>query len=587
MRRERHAVETSPSASFAQQLRRLRRERGLTQEELARRLGLSQSTIRSYEAGYGRPSPRRLPELARALAMPEGELARLLPPRLTADTPFGRAVRELRERRGWTQEQLAGRIGCTACVISDYEVAGSYPAPENLGAVAAALGVPRRRLRALVPKRSPPKRTTAFGRLLRKTRIARGMTQQQLAEAVGVAVYTVTVYETTNTHPRKEHLPGLIARLAKALDLSPAEIEASLSQPRPARVPTDFGHRLRQLRIDRGLTQGQLGARCGCSVYMISRYETGGSYPKPGLLPALAGALDVGVGELERFLPRLQDEPRTTPFGSELRRLREERGWTQEQLAQRAGLKRQLISKYEASGAYPGPRILAALVRALRVSPAQLEPLLPAAAETTPLGRELRRLRQERGLTLQQLALRSGSREGSIWHYEHGRTHPSPRVVAALAEALAVSPEQLARLLPPEPETTPFGRELKRLRQERGLTLAQLEERVGCGVSNLSIYERGWQRPRVDTLEALAWALGVPEERFAELLPPRPKPTPFGRELKRLRRERGLKLGELATRSGLSAGSLSGYEHGRNRPRAASLAALARALGVSEQRLQL
>ena len=149
-------------------------------------------------------------------------------------------------------------------------------------------------------------------------------------------------------------------------------IKASLSQPRPARVPTDFGHRLRQLRIDRGLSQQQLGARCGCSFNTISTYEIGVSYPKPDLLPALAVALDVGVGEFERLLPRLHRETRTTLFGSELRRLREERGWTQAQLAKRAGLNPRLISNYEVSGTHPRPRPLAALVRALGVPEQQL-----------------------------------------------------------------------------------------------------------------------------------------------------------------------------------------------------------------------
>ena len=514
MRRERHTVETSPPASFAEQLRRLRRERGLTQEGLARRLGLTPSAIFHYEVGHNHPSPQRLPELARVLAVSEEELAPLLPPRPATSTPFGRAVRELRERRGWNQRQLASRIGCTASLISDYEVAGTHPTPENLGAVAAALGVPRRRLRALVAERAPAKRTTAFGRLLRETRIARGMTQQQLAEAVGVRTYAVTVYETTNTHPREKHLPRLVERLAKALDLPPAEIEESLCQQRPARVPTDFGHRLRQLRIDRGLSQEQLGVRCGCSVYMISSYETGGSYPKPGLLPALARALGVDVGEFERLLPRLKDEPRATPLGSELRRLREERGWTQEQLAQHADLSQRVISDYEAGGIYPRPRHLAALVRALGVSPAQLESLLPDAAETTPLGRELRRLRQERGLTLQQLALRSGCGEKNIGQYERGKAHPPSRVVAALAEALEVSREQLARLLPLQPETTPFGRELKRLRRERGLTLGELATRSGLSPASISSYEQGRNRPRAASLAALARALGVSEQQL-------------------------------------------------------------------------
>ena len=587
MRRERRAVETPPPASFAEQLRRLRRERGLSQEGLAQRLGLTRTAICSYEAGHSYPSPRRLPEFARALAVPEGELARLLPPRATPSTPFGREVRELRERRGWTQERLAVRIGCAAGVISDYEVDGIHPAPEKLDAIAAALGVPRRRLRALVPKRSPPKRATAFGRLLRETRIARGMTQQQLAEAVGFPARQIAIYETTNRHPRKEHLPGLIARLAKALALPPAEIEASLSQPRPARVPTDFGHRLRQLRVDRGLTQEQLGARCGCSFSLVSCYETGGSYPKPGFLPALARALDVGVGELERLLPRPQGKQRTTPLGSELRRLREERGWTQEQLAQRAGLRRHSISFYEANGTYPRPRPLAALVRALGVSPAQLAPLLPAAAETTPFGRELRRLREERGLTLQQLALRSGSREGSIWHYEHGRTRPPLRVVAAFAEALDVSPDQLERLLPPQPETTPLGRELKRLRQERGLSQRQLATRLGCSPTLMSHYERGRKRPRTAVLTVLARALDVPKERLSELLPPRSKPKPLGQKLRRLREQRGLSQKRLAARIGRGQGTISAYERDRNRPGSADLAALAQALGVPEQQLQL
>ena len=517
MRGDPSTTETSPSGGFGQLLRRLRRERGLTQRELARRLGLSQATICSYEAGRKHPSLQRLSTLARALRVPEGELAPLLPERATPSTPFGRALRELRERRGWTQEQLAGRIGCTAGLISDYEVTGKLPGPKYQGVLAAALGVPRRRLRALVAKRTPPRRTTALGRLLRETRIARGMTQRQLAEAVGLTAQHIASYEGANCHPREKHRSRFIKRLAKALDVSPAEIEESLSRQRPVNVPTDFGHRVRQLRVDRGLTQEQLGARCGCSFNMISHYETGVSYPKPDLLPALAKTLDVGVGEFERLLPRLRREIRTTPFGSELRRLREERGWTQGQLAKRAGLGWRLISAYEARSTYPRPRTL-----------------------------------------------------------------------AALARGLGVSHERLEQQLPPEPKTTPFGRELKRLREELGLTQTQLAERIGRESSNISAYERGQQRPGVNTLPALAGALGVSRERLEQLLPPRPTTsTPFGRAVRELRERHGWTQEELATRSGCSEGSIRQYEHDRSLPEPRVAAALARALGVSEQRLQL
>ena len=55
IRRGRGTVETSPPASLAQQLSR---ERGLTQEELARRASLSAASICSYEAGRKHPSLR-------------------------------------------------------------------------------------------------------------------------------------------------------------------------------------------------------------------------------------------------------------------------------------------------------------------------------------------------------------------------------------------------------------------------------------------------------------------------------------------------------------------------------------------------
>lgn len=53
-------------ATFAERLRQLRKEQGLTQQELADRLGMSRSTIGGYEA----PSKRREPdfEVVRRLA---------------------------------------------------------------------------------------------------------------------------------------------------------------------------------------------------------------------------------------------------------------------------------------------------------------------------------------------------------------------------------------------------------------------------------------------------------------------------------------------------------------------------------------
>ena len=55
--------------------------------------------------------------------------------------------------------------------------------------------------------------------------------------------------------------------------------------------------------------------------------------------------------------------------------------------------------------------------------------------------RILRRLRQERGWTQQQLADRAGITKGAISHLEVGRCGATMHTIGVLAKALAVSPE--------------------------------------------------------------------------------------------------------------------------------------------------
>jgi transcriptional regulator with XRE-family HTH domain len=58
-----------------------------------------------------------------------------------------------------------------------------------------------------------------------------------------------------------------------------------------------------------------------------------------------------------------------------------------------------------------------------------------------------------------------------------------------------------------------FGKRIKALRNERGLTLAQLGQRVGLSASYLSQVERGVTMPSLPRLTAIATALDV-EVRF-------------------------------------------------------------------------
>ncbi|HEV7670635.1 MAG TPA: helix-turn-helix transcriptional regulator [Thermoanaerobaculia bacterium] len=67
-------------ASFGQRLRRLRRDRGLTQRDLAQRLDVDRRTIQRYELGQIFPVPEILAALVLALALRFEDLFTLAPP---------------------------------------------------------------------------------------------------------------------------------------------------------------------------------------------------------------------------------------------------------------------------------------------------------------------------------------------------------------------------------------------------------------------------------------------------------------------------------------------------------------------------
>ena len=575
-------------AEFGRTLRRLRQERGLTQRELAERIGETPVLIGGYEMSVNYyPSPERLAAIADALEVPEAELARFLPTR-PETTLLGSALRELREQRGLTLTRLAERSGCDPALIAVYESGRAQPGPEKLRSLAAALRIPQRELRALVAVRGAEKHVSPFGKLLRQTRIARGLGQRELAQRVGLRPGTLTTYETTNLCPSKARAPQLVARLAEALELDPALLERSLSLPRH-HPPTRFGHHLRKLRIDRGLTQGQLGAHIGHLGAAICGYEKGKTYPKPSALPALAAALDVEEDELARLLPMLPTRRRITPFGQELRRLRKERGLTQAQLARRIGVSGASITCYEGSGVHPKPSGVAAIAEALGVPRQRLEELLPEEPPTTTLGHELRRLRRDRGLTQRQLAARVGRTQPVIATYELGRCIVGPRDLAALAQALGVPEDQLARLAPPipvSPEPTPFGRELHRHRSERGLTQEQLARRVGVSPATMGSYEYGTTHPAPRVLAEIEEVLGIAPGELERYQRTEPEAVEFGRKLQRLREERGLTRPQLAARLGWTWLAVPSYELGRTRLDREALGAVARALGVPAEQLE-
>lgn len=64
-----------------------------------------------------------------------------MPPPLPPDRALGLAIKELREARGLTQEELASRAGSTVGTVSRLEAAKSAPAWATVMQIINALGV--------------------------------------------------------------------------------------------------------------------------------------------------------------------------------------------------------------------------------------------------------------------------------------------------------------------------------------------------------------------------------------------------------------------------------------------------------------
>lgn len=81
-----------------------------------------------------------------------------------------------------------------------------------------------------------------------------------------------------------------------------------------------------------------------------------------------------------------------------------------------------------------GPAVLAAAL--LRGEQPDAPPT-PGMGET--FGDRLRRLRQERGLSLGEIAARLGVSKPTVWAWEHGKSRPVDRRLTGLAEVLGVT----------------------------------------------------------------------------------------------------------------------------------------------------
>lgn len=87
------------------------------------------------------------------------------------------------------------------------------------------------------------------------------------------------------------------------------------------------------------------------------------------------------------------------------------------------------------------------------------------------------------------------------------------------------------RLAIKDKDLEPFAQRLVRLRKERGLSQAELAQRLGIAQPNVSDYERGETQPGFDVLVALAHVLKVSADELMGLQSSPPQPIIKDRQL--------------------------------------------------------
>lgn len=110
-------------------LKQIREENGITQAELARKMGVAASTIGSYEQGIREPDHKNLVQLSRVLGV---TVDRLLGADCCLSETIANNMKIMIESIGITQEELANKCGITSVTISRYVTKERTPHIENL-----------------------------------------------------------------------------------------------------------------------------------------------------------------------------------------------------------------------------------------------------------------------------------------------------------------------------------------------------------------------------------------------------------------------------------------------------------------------
>ena len=126
---------------FGQFVGARRQELRLSRQALADAVGVSQSTVVSWELGYRAPASKQLAKMAQVLAVDTASLVAALP-RRRATTSLGELILARQRELGLRSADIARLTGTTEATVSRWVRGRSRPVPKNLERLAEVLQLP-------------------------------------------------------------------------------------------------------------------------------------------------------------------------------------------------------------------------------------------------------------------------------------------------------------------------------------------------------------------------------------------------------------------------------------------------------------
>lgn len=580
-------------------MKRLRRRRGLSQDDVAALLGVAQQAVARWER---LEVPRGRVSVVRAMLLSD------LPPEVAV-------LRHERERSGTDQALLAARIGTSQATLSRWEL-GTQPVPRRdwprLRAALDAVGVSDSAASAPQTPLTPPeirrelqRLNWNLGDLANHLEVPRGTIGPWLSghspipprRWAAIRATLATAVRRPESDPVDQALRLVVAAVASEPGVLRTELTARVSAPEPhvraaIRRALDAGE-LRERRVPRARSDG------------VVRFI-------PGLFPHAAEPAQPGVDRAALLVPRA------------VATIRASEGCTRRQIAERLPHDRRLaeraIDQAIAAGLAHERGVIAPRAR----DGYRLGVFAGAAPESLPRplpGHDLRKLRKKFGASQRQLAKLVGASFNRFrrWEASEAPAAWAPMILEALRGALAIqrNDEQTLRVRirhlvaaepgiprwvelsarlpgrrrgaplrrvvddliaggeiherpvptrppglfpgsPPEewrPGREISGEDLRAMRAHAGLSQKQLAQRIGAGIATVNQWERGtrpipaYRRPQL-------------RRALADVRPPPPESI-SATDLRAARRRAGLSQAALATRVGASQPALSAWELGR------------------------